>query len=193
MDQDDKKLIADAQADKEKFGLLYLKYAQKVYRFILFRARHDRNIALDLMQETFTRAFSHIGDFSDRGYSYLSYLLKIAKNLLINRGRRPTEISLDQLMENRDWKEPAEEGPNEPNSTDQEHKECLSNSIDKLKPAEKNLYKLFYQQNWPIKKIALKIHKTENAVKLALARLRRKIKLEMIKTTPLHKSRVNRK
>jgi len=58
------------------------------------RTGHQKDTAEDLTQETFLRAFKHLSHFQNRGYSYLSYLLTIAHNVLVNYYRSHKLIPL---------------------------------------------------------------------------------------------------
>ena len=46
-------LIAKAQADPASFEQLYNKYAARIFNYFWYRVGHDRDIAENLMQETF--------------------------------------------------------------------------------------------------------------------------------------------
>ena len=60
---------------------------------------HNKEIAEDLMQQTFLKAFQHLQEFEVRDASYLTYLLKIAHNTLVNYYRVPKPIPLSLLHE----------------------------------------------------------------------------------------------
>lgn len=99
----DDELIAAARAgDLDAFGMVYERYRDRVYAFLLAQCAR-REDAEDLVQEAFCRAWQAIRGF--RGESkLLTWLLRIATNLCIDRARRskraPREaVSLDAEFE----------------------------------------------------------------------------------------------
>src|SRR5581483_8085265 len=94
---DDASLIEQSKTEPAKFEHLYEKYADKVFNYFWYRTGHDWALSEDLMQETFLRAFQHLQKFRNRGYSYLTYLLNIAHNLLVDHYRKPKSISVEDL------------------------------------------------------------------------------------------------
>lgn len=72
------------QAD---FARVYEDHVWRVYGFLAYRLR-DRDVAEDLTQATFERALRAWGRFDPRRASELTWLLAIARNLLIDHHRR---------------------------------------------------------------------------------------------------------
>lgn len=167
--QDDQLLIKKAKTSPEAFELLYKKYAGNIYNYFWYRVGHQSEVAEDLMQETFLRAFAHLPKFKKRGYSYLTFLYRIAHNLLVNYYRTPRAISLESV------------GPVPVEITQQIEKkleaENLWRAVQQLSPNEKSAILLRYKEGWSIRKIARSMGKTENAVKLLLSRSRKKLAL----------------
>ncbi len=169
MDREDILLVEKAKQDSEKFEALYKKYAQHIFNYFWYRIGHQKDVAEDLLQETFTKAFQNLPKFRLRSYSYYSYLLTIAHNLLVNYYRQPRFISLESVGE-------------VPQEVTQEQKaerkyqiELLWRAIQQLPPTEKDILLLRYQKDLAIKEIARIVKKSENAVKLALSRVRKKL------------------
>jgi RNA polymerase sigma-70 factor (ECF subfamily) len=73
-------------ADSE-FARVYDQHVWDVYGFITYRVR-DRHLAEDLTQETFIRALRAWPRFDPRKASERTWLLVIARNLLIDHHRR---------------------------------------------------------------------------------------------------------
>ena len=63
MDIADAQLVANAKKDKEQFKALYKKYISKVYNYFWYRVGHDNDVAEDLAQETFVRAYLNLQKF----------------------------------------------------------------------------------------------------------------------------------
>lgn len=164
----DKKLIEMAKANKEDFKLLYDKYENKIYNYFWHRVGYNSEVAEDLMQETFVRAYSHLPNFKKTNFSYASYLYKIAHNLLINYYRSPRALPL-KFPEN---------VPSPLSSfftVRKEKGEALLRALQQLSKTERDVILLKYQNRLKAKEIAKIIGKSENAVKLILSRARKKI------------------
>lgn len=90
----DNKLIVEAArlGSRKAFGLLVEHHQEAVRRFFLSQTLGDQALSDDLAQETFVKAWTHMGQF--RGASSVrTWLLRIAYNVLYDyhRGFRPTE------------------------------------------------------------------------------------------------------
>ena len=170
MENSDVDIIKRAKANSQIFEELYRKYADKVYNYFWYRTGHQKDVAEDLMQETFYRAFKHLSRFQIRGYSYLTYLLTIAHNILANYYRSQKMIPMSELGD--DFDVPAE-------ITDSlERKieaEALWRAIQDLSPTERDAILMRYQKEMSIKDISRIMNRSENAVKLILSRARKKL------------------
>ena len=153
------------------FGKLYERYGRPVYRYVWQRVDRNREIAEDLMQETFLRAFEHFPQFRDKGHSYLTYLITIARNLVINyyRNKKPCPLEEGQFLA---------VGPAEKIEEIVEQKErkiLLEHALRDLSPTEKEAIRLKYSEDLRVREIATLMQKTENAIKLVLSRARKKL------------------
>ncbi|NOR37454.1 MAG: RNA polymerase sigma factor RpoE [Woeseiaceae bacterium] len=94
----DKELVKRVQkGDKGAFDLLVLKYEQKIVNLVMRYVR-DPELALDISQEAFIKAYRAVPRF--RGDSaFYTWLYRIAvntaKNYLAAQRRRPMDIELD--------------------------------------------------------------------------------------------------
>jgi RNA polymerase sigma-70 factor (ECF subfamily) len=94
----DKELVKRVQkGDKGAFDLLVLKYEHKIVNLVMRYVR-DQDIALDISQEAFIKAYRALPRF--RGDSaFYTWLYRIAvntaKNYLAAQRRRPADIELD--------------------------------------------------------------------------------------------------
>lgn len=167
MNNEDTKLVEIAKQNPKSFEDLYRKYADKVFNYFWYRAGHDKALAEDLMQETFLKAFQNLSKFRIRGYSYLTYLLTIARHLLIDHYRKPTSVPIEDV----------EDIPYE--VTDEierkSNAEALWHAIQDLPASNRDVLLMRYQDKKSIKDIATITESTENAVKLNLSRTRKKL------------------
>lgn len=84
----DAELVARAQrGDVDAFGVLYQRYYEVIYRYILSRLG-DPEPAEDLTAAVFLRAFESLGKYRERGWPFTAFLYRVAKNLVIDHFRR---------------------------------------------------------------------------------------------------------
>jgi RNA polymerase sigma-70 factor (ECF subfamily) len=100
-------LIARARAgDADAFRLIFERYSRPVISFV-FDMVGERALAEDLTQETFVRAFRHLGALREEG-KFSTWLFSIAKNVarehLRSSERRAVKVELDDesVLELRD-------------------------------------------------------------------------------------------
>jgi RNA polymerase sigma-70 factor (ECF subfamily) len=98
----DATLVQRAKADIHAFELLYGRYYPIVYGFCLRRLA-DHDLAEDATAQTFTRCIAALPKFSPNpkreGSSFRSWLFTIARNVVIDQGRRTRHhASIDQAV-----------------------------------------------------------------------------------------------
>lgn len=168
MNEEDIQLVKLAKKDPKLFEALYKKYADKVFNYFWYRTGHNEDLSEDLMQETFLKAFKNLKKFKIRGYSYSTYLFTIARHLLIDHYRKPTAVPIQDI----------EDIPY--GITDDIEKksdaDALWRVIQTLPASQRDVLLMYYQDNKSIKDIATITKSTENAVKLKLSRIRKKLK-----------------
>jgi RNA polymerase sigma-70 factor (ECF subfamily) len=169
MQHEDIRLVEEAKREPRKYEALYTKYADRVFNYFWYRTGHDWALSEDLMQETFLRAFQHLKKFRNRGYSYLTYLLNIAHNLLVDHYRKPKSIPVEDL--------PTDAVPYEitEDLVRKSDAETLWRAIQTLPQRNRDALLMHYQDEKPIKDIARIMNTSENSVKLNLSRTRKKL------------------
>jgi len=88
-----------SQGDKDAFGMLYERYAERIFNYVYYRTGNVHD-AEDLTARVFQRAMNHIRNYTDRGVPFSAWLYRIAHNLVANWHRdrnRRQEITLDDL------------------------------------------------------------------------------------------------
>lgn len=97
-------LVGRAQnGDVEAFGLLYDRYVDQVFRYVLFRVS-DRSLAEDVTSETFLRALRRITTVSYQGRDVGAWFVTIARNLVLDHvksSRYRLEVTTAELDDNR--------------------------------------------------------------------------------------------
>lgn len=103
--QDDKKLVAAAKENAEKFTALYDKYFDQIYRYVCRRVS-DNDTAHDLVSQTFYDALSHIKGYEWRGYPFSSWLYKIAHNNVLKWYKQQSRYRITGLDEIKELSDP---------------------------------------------------------------------------------------
>lgn len=159
--EDEQKLIKKAKdGEVDAFGLLYDHYLPKIFRFVLLKVSH-REEAEDLTHQVFLKAWENIDQYDFKGYSFGSWLYRIAKNITIDYYRSfRMEVSTEEINElsvesflfghldqKIEW-------------------EKLMWSIRQLKDIEQNVLIMRFVEDLSPKEIAEVISKSEGAVKV---------------------------
>lgn len=76
---------------------LYQQYSLIVFQFLYARC-HDKELALDLMQETFLRAIESLDSY-DKSCKLSTWLCQIAKHLLYQHWSKTNRARLEELDE----------------------------------------------------------------------------------------------
>jgi RNA polymerase sigma factor (sigma-70 family) len=112
---------------KAEFARVYDDHVWRVYGFLAYRLR-DRDVAEDLTQATFERALRAWSRFDPRRASELTWLLAIARNLLIDHHRRDKSARNEPIDERM---LPGVPGPEERLSAAPELSEALAQLSDR--------------------------------------------------------------
>lgn len=84
-------LVKKVQAgDMVAFGPLYDAHIERVYRFVWYKVQH-KELAEDLTSQAFTKALEKIRSFDPDKASFKTWMLTIARNLVIDHWRTARE------------------------------------------------------------------------------------------------------
>lgn len=161
------KLVERVQAgDENAFGLIYDRYRNTVFRYVLFRV-HNRQLAEDLTAETFLRALKHVGSVTWQGRDPAAWLVRIARNLLADHfksGRYRYERSTsDNLCADR--AEPGPEGNPEGTVVRYFTDLTLLTAVKQLNPEQQECIVLRFLQGFSVAETARVMGKNEGAIK----------------------------
>src|SRR5258708_4751537 len=84
----------------------YDEHAEALFRHVLIRVR-DRDIAKDIVQETFSRTWFYLSEGKKVEY-IRAFVYRIANNLIVDGSRKKKSASLDAMMDE-DGYEPVDE------------------------------------------------------------------------------------
>jgi RNA polymerase sigma factor (sigma-70 family) len=106
MPGDDALVLAAQAGDERAFGELWIRHSEMIFR-VLMRVTRNREDAEDALQETFLKAFAHLGKFEARA-KFSTWLTRIAVNsglmILRRRRNRPT-TTIDSQFDGETWKQ----------------------------------------------------------------------------------------
>ncbi|MDX2282782.1 MAG: sigma-70 family RNA polymerase sigma factor [Bacteroidia bacterium] len=166
----------------ELFGVLYDRYADKVYRKCISFAR-DRDAAQDMAQEVLLKVFTQLSKF--KGSSRFStWLYAVTYNYCVEYYRKHNRFTLEDIDETPDL---AEEDPAAEAELLAVRVQSLRRALDRIHPEDKALLMMKYQDDVPIRELMEQLQISESAVKMRLARARQRVK-ELIDTTELQHS-----
>lgn len=94
-------IIEQAKIDPAKFGLLYEKYYEQIFRY-LYQRVDDMDISGDLCSQAFLKALTNLQKYENRGVPFSSWLYRIAGNELNqffrqNKNSRFVNVDTDSL------------------------------------------------------------------------------------------------
>ena len=140
----------------------YDQYADAIFRYCFYRV-YDRELARDLTQEVFARAWRRVAD-GESIDNMRAFLYTVARNIVIDHSRRRKAVSLDELMEQGfDAGDDARERA--ANSVDAT---LILSALDQFDDITRDLVTLRYIEGWRVKDIArsLGISQTSASVRL---------------------------
>ena len=166
--------------DREALTALYECSHQAVYRTVHAMLR-DENLVLDVQQETYLHAFSHLDQLRDAG-SFLPWLRQIAVNVARTQLRKRTPILFSELSANDAAAAPdGALNSKDPSGDPVLHLEQKENArlvreiLDELSDGQRMLVAMYYYENIPIRQIAESLQISQGTVKTQLHRSRKKV------------------
>jgi len=156
---DREKVKAAQSGDREAFDFLVEKYKDIVYA-VAYRFAHDPDLALDLAQDSFIRAYRGIRSFKGRS-SFSTWLYRVAMNTCIDYTRKRSR-SVDSQTVPEEVAEFAESEPLEPDgelapderALSGELGEKIQEAIDALPEYHKSVFVLYEIEGMSYKEIA---------------------------------------
>jgi RNA polymerase sigma-70 factor, ECF subfamily len=87
LENEEEALVKRAQQDPQAFGVLYDRYADRIYTFV-WRQTTDEALAKDVTATTFEKALRHVRRYRWQGNSFCAWLYRIARNEIVQHYRR---------------------------------------------------------------------------------------------------------
>lgn len=158
-------LLARAkEGDREAFAALYRTYLPTVYKFLYYRLNSNKAAAEDMTSEVFLRAVRKIGDFNWTGADFGSWLLRIARNLILDNAkssRARLEILNDEMPEDVAGEAASTESAAMENWTNQN----IYRAIKRLSPDQRDVITMRFIQGMDVPAVAAAMGKKEGTVR----------------------------
>ncbi len=155
LDGDEERLLIEAaKADPRRFGELYERHFDRVYAFVVRRAR-DRTEAEDVTAEVFHHALAHLGRFEWRGVPFAAWLAQIARNAIADRWQRAA----------RERGEPQPDPTVDGSMADVDRRAMLADLVARLPDDQRRVVVERFVEGKRIPDVARELGRTEGAVK----------------------------
>lgn len=165
-------LIARAQAgDRAALTQVYEDHVDRVWGYVFMTVR-NRDEADELTHDVFVRMLERIGDYEYRSVPFAAWLLRIARNLALDRVRRKGYAVVD-APEHEDA--PVVVSSSETEALRLMTGETLTRALDRLPEAQRQTLLLRFVSDLSLRDTAVVMGRTVGAIKLlqqrALAKL----------------------
>ena len=150
---------------EKKFLEAYDELADGLFRFIAMKIS-DREVAHDLVQEVFTRAWDYCGK-GGVVEQWKPFLYRTAYNLVVDTYRKKRSVSLDAMIEDSGFAIPDEDDVRNVNRAEFSR---VRTAIDSLDEAYRDIVLLRFTEDLPPREIARIMGLTENVVSVRLHR-----------------------
>lgn len=170
--QEELVIIQEAKENPERFGPLYQKYHEQIFRYI-YQRMDDEHLAFDVTSQVFVKALKNLHKYEYRGVPFSSWLYRIAKSELYQafrdrKARRTVNVESMHLFEM------VEEFDEDDSVVD---KKKLLQCLSLLKDGDLQLIELRYFEKRSYREIGDILEITENNAKVrtfrALDRLKK--------------------
>ena len=154
------------QGDRTAFAQLYRSHVDGVYRYLAYRLR-DNHTAEDLTAEVFVRVLRKIGDFEWRGIDFNAWLLRIARNILLDYLKSSgTRLEVVGIADEDRSEDAASLPGSDLEALDRLDREELYQALNKLRPEQQEVLYLRFLQGLSSAEVAQAMGKSEGAVRV---------------------------
>ena len=154
-------LVSQAiNGDADAFGVLYTHHLDAIYRYVYFRVS-DVPLAEDLTEEVFIRAWTALPSYEPRGHRFMSWLYRIAQNLVVDHYRRQSSRASDDDTEME--KLPDLQSLPEDLLAEQQDHASLARAVQQLGDNEQHVIILRFVEGFSHREVADVIGKSEGA------------------------------
>ena len=175
--QEFRELLTKAKAgDSDAFSNLYKVWYTPVFRFVRLRVK-DAEIAEDVTQDVFMRMFKHLDRLELTSVNPLGFLFTSARNAIIDQHKKKKATSLEAL-ELGDIKDESARSP-EYESSLRLDSSLLAEALQTLTEEQQTVLQLRLVEELPVREVALKLSKSEEAIRQTQVRALRSLRAAM--------------
>ncbi len=157
----------------------YQQYRNKIYTYLFYRVGFHCEIAEDLAQDVFVKAFDHFQNFDESKGGFQAWIYRIAHNHLVNYYRDSKRVeSLENAFKLADLTDIVGE------VSDRLEAERILATMALLTTDDRELLFLHFRQELGNKQLATVLNKPEGAVRTALSRAKANLRQIYIKIYP---------
>lgn len=162
-------IVKAKKGDKDAFGEIYIFFQKLIFRFIYFSVR-NYELAQDLTQNTFFKAWRALPTVSVSRGSFRAFLFTIARNLIIDWSRTRKELPLEAIENYPSFEDPQED------IIRKESREVVLKALNNLEIDEKQLITLRFFEELEYEEIGRIVGKKTGAVRVSTHRILKKLK-----------------
>ncbi|MEM0992448.1 MAG: sigma-70 family RNA polymerase sigma factor [Bacteroidota bacterium] len=166
--------IKAAQSNPAHFRLLYNRYYESIFRFIMRRTA-DEMLSADLCSQVFLKAMENLHRYQFKGVPFSAWLFRIASNEVAQHFRNVQKSRVVSVEEHtlKEVEEELEE------STWELDRQSLLHTLETLKEDDMQLIELRFFEQRPFKEIAAILNITENNAKVKTYRILQRMKKKL--------------
>ncbi len=161
--------------DRKATETLYENLINKVFGFCLSRVR-SKATAEDLTQEIFMKLVEKIELYDNKKGDFVVWFWQLARNTIIDYYRRGKETSFSDLENEEESLEAKTSYSPGAAFDNQLQKEKIEMLLDSFTEDEQELFRLRFLSELSYKEIAKILNKSEGSLRVAINRLKKKIK-----------------
>jgi RNA polymerase sigma-70 factor (ECF subfamily) len=169
----EQKLIEDVKKDPARFAELYDKYFDQIYRYV-YRRCSDKDTVYDLVSQTFFDAMTHVKSFEWRGFSFSSWLYKIAHNNVLKWYRTQSRQKIVDLEEGKNTVDHSSDPVRE--AVENEAKDEIGAVLVQLEQEEREIIRLKFFEGASNIEIAEIMGLSANHIGVKVFRVLKKVK-----------------
>jgi RNA polymerase sigma-70 factor (ECF subfamily) len=158
-------------AEKTEFLAFYQAHVERIYKFVYFRVGGRREVAEDLVQDIFMKAFEAFERY-DVQKSVSAWIFTIARNTVINyHAKRKADVTLEEIESAPIVS--ADARKEELLRDDERH---LLDALAKLDSEEARLIRMKHLEGWSYEDLAEVFDKTPGTLRVQASRIVKKLR-----------------
>lgn len=176
--QYEKQIVESAKANPERFGKLYDKYIDKVYRYVYRRVNDVANTE-DIVSKTFYDAVKNLPSYQWKGLPFVCWLYTIARNNVTDWYRKNNRLNIVSIDEEYTAPIVADQETPRTELSKQELQEEIRRTLELLDEEEREIIILKYFEELSNKEIATVMDMSPNHVGVKLFRALKKLRTKL--------------